>query len=719
MTPRDAPKHPPPRHTTPTFTSNATVLWGYHLGSQLYDYHSFNGFVAAVSRSASLNDPALLPSSCLAMVRVAEDMKSLESWRRFGNIFLEEMDDTVVCEEEELDVTLTGPMDYENFDRRCRGLGGRLLTQDERDQGRDMEAGQLQEEEKMDQNSDINETGLVKKEEVDQGKQLYTYLFSGDSADLNSTARCTALVGDSVTELPCVTDLHSTLCRVPASLLYTLFGDIEGFDHHYTLKLVPEGFFFEGRDGLSNISEVDGAWVLWSSLHHRRWNLMHSWPMGRRQWRSPRPAMITPLTLSSCNSLEFSSNDGLCYLSYFRCDGLLQITDGSDEESCHVPFFIPSDDQRSFNPFPEFSRSEVEYTMDIINIGKMTSLEDMAVMEILFDFSWHDFRLNFVFHNELDNIFPCMHAWTPHVLVFAGSPAGQMIHSKSTSSKCYVRWHNEGETLRHHRNLTDPYMSRQPEKNAKIWIRKKERLHLASPCNLRLDAFPFGQYQCKVMFELGTDEQMKWVQKTALGDDYQLHYSGKLDLYDYMLDKITVSTRVHRLTLTLYISGQPAHHVLNSFAPSAFMFLISYSTFYFPLTDFNERIMASLTSLLVLVSLSAQSSGNYVRTPYLKAIDLWFVLLIIYCFLVIICNVVVNALLVRENEMKPILVMKISPSGFQGERKRRCRITSETIQRVVFRSLPPLRVGVSLSRALWVLWCLYLYVTSNDSPPCR
>ena len=178
---------------------------------------------------------------------------------------------------------------------------------------------------------------------------------------------------------------------------------------------------------------------------------------------------------------------------------------------------------------------------------------------------------------------------------------------------------------------------------------------------------------------------MMWVQNADLGDHYSLQYSGNSDLYDYMLDNITVTTRVHGLTLTLYISGQAAHHILNSFAPSTFMFLISYSTLYFPLTDFNERIMASLTSLLVLVSLSAQSSGNYVRTPYLKAIDFWFVLLIIYCFLVVICNVVINTLLVRENEMKPIVVMKISPSGFQRKREKRWRfgcVSSLTFNRV-------------------------------------
>ncbi|XP_063849800.1 uncharacterized protein LOC135094013 [Scylla paramamosain] len=598
------------------------------------------------------------------MVQAAEDMKSLESWRAFGNVILEEKESAVICDEAEVEVKLTGPMDYWGFDWRCGGLGGRLLKE-ERGQGRAMKEGEIE------QGNDINETRLLKEEELGQGKELDTWLFSGDSAEMNRTAHCTALARGSITRLRCVADLRSTICQVPVALHYTLFGAVEGFDRYYTLKPVPEGFFFQGRDGLSNISEVEGMWVLWSSLHHRRWDLMHSWPVGRKQWRSVRPGTSTVLTLTSCNALQFSNHDGMCYLSYFRCDGRQQTEDGSDEESCNVPLFIPPGNQRNASPFPEFSLSEVVYNVTIINIGKMTSQKNAAVLELVLDHYWHDDRLKFVFSNKLDTKFPCQNVWTPPVRVYAGFPSRLQVPLQNQRSRCFVHWNEEGQTFRHHLNLTDPYMSRQPEEGAKILIRKKTRMFFASPCNLKLHAYPFGHYNCVVTLSIGADNQMKWVQNQDLGNHYELQYSGDGDLYDYRLDNITITTDAHYLILTLHISGQAAHHVLNSFAPSTFMFFISYSTLYFPLTDFNERIMASLTSLLVLVSLSAQSSSNYVRTPYLKAIDLWFVLLIIFCFFVVICNVVVNTLLVRESEIKPIVVVKISSEGFQGKRERR------------------------------------------------
>lgn len=211
------------------------------------------------------------------------------------------------------------------------------------------------------------------------------------------------------------------------------------------------------------------------------------------------------------------------------------------------------------------------------------------------------------------------------------------------------------------------------------------KLRFSSPCNLQLSKYPFGEYECNVTFSLGYNGQMKWVNKQDENKHhYRLEYQGSNDLFDFHLRYVTVNTDIDKLTLTLHLSGNPSYHVINSFSPSCLMFVICYSTLYFPLSDFNERIMASLTSLLVLVGLFAQASNTYVKTPYIKILDLWYVLLIGLCFLVVIAIVVVNLLRTRESET-PVLMLKVFPRTDHDSRRRKKRCMTAATCNVVCR----------------------------------
>nr|XP_053636379.1 glutamate-gated chloride channel alpha-like [Cherax quadricarinatus] len=146
--------------------------------------------------------------------------------------------------------------------------------------------------------------------------------------------------------------------------------------------------------------------------------------------------------------------------------------------------------------------------------------------------------------------------------------------------------------------------------------------------------------------------EMKWQHVSNVTGLYPVHYSGDHNLLDYKLIKVSGETVVDAhekggessfAVITLYLQSLCDYHLLNSFAPSCLMFVISYATFFFPIEDFNERIMVSLTSLLVLAGLFAQATGSYVKTPYYKLLDIWYVILIAFCFCVVIVNVAVNS----------------------------------------------------------------------------
>ena len=127
-----------------------------------------------------------------------------------------------------------------------------------------------------------------------------------------------------------------------------------------------------------------------------------------------------------------------------------------------------------------------------------------------------------------------------------------------------------------------------------------------------------------------------------------LEYKGKKDLFSYYLTKI--SMRILEFNKTVLVSfsltGQYSTMVINYYIPSLLLLLICLVTLLIPPTSFNERIMVSLTSLLVLAALFNQAYSATIHTPYLKMFDIWFVALILWCFLVVVFHVWVNHLLV-------------------------------------------------------------------------
>ncbi|XP_042209223.1 glycine receptor subunit alpha-1-like [Homarus americanus] len=94
--------------------------------------------------------------------------------------------------------------------------------------------------------------------------------------------------------------------------------------------------------------------------------------------------------------------------------------------------------------------------------------------------------------------------------------------------------------------------------------------------------------------------------------------------------------------LRLVFQNQYGYYIGNAVVPSLLMATICYLTFFFDLDDFTDRIMVSLTSLLVLAALFTQTSQSIPKTAYLKLIDIWYVTLIITDFLIIVMLVFIE-----------------------------------------------------------------------------
>ena len=115
-----------------------------------------------------------------------------------------------------------------------------------------------------------------------------------------------------------------------------------------------------------------------------------------------------------------------------------------------------------------------------------------------------------------------------------------------------------------------------------------------------------------------------------------------------------------KFTISFSLESLFEYHIINSYAPSCMICIIAYGTLFIPIVDFNERIMVSLTTLLVLSALFIQVSDSSVRTSYFKSLDLWFLAVQIYCFIIVITHIVIRYC-VYKIQIHPELTQKPLP----------------------------------------------------------
>ena len=129
-------------------------------------------------------------------------------------------------------------------------------------------------------------------------------------------------------------------------------------------------------------------------------------------------------------------------------------------------------------------------------------------------------------------------------------------------------------------------------------------------------------------------------------EEIEINYKGNLYLGEFSYIRATTyrpyqdeEPLYHHAMIAIHLKGLYGYHLLNSFTPSTLMVLISFASLFFPIDNFNERVMVSLTSLLVLAALFSQASASSVKTSYFKLLDVWYVTMIFFCFVVVVFNI--------------------------------------------------------------------------------
>ena len=177
------------------------------------------------------------------------------------------------------------------------------------------------------------------------------------------------------------------------------------------------------------------------------------------------------------------------------------------------------------------------------------------------------------------------------------------------------------------------------------------------PCRLNLRRYPFSIQQCAINIwfygKHSRDPQLIFLFNSSL---YEQEIKSEIEsryLGEFYLTTAKVRFNInYRLSVILQLELENLYgfHMLNSFTPSLLIFVVCFATLFLPLKDVNERIVVPLTALLVLSTLFAQASSNAVRTAYFKLLDIWYVVLTIFCFFILMFNILVYKRLIKSKK---------------------------------------------------------------------
>ena len=88
----------------------------------------------------------------------------------------------------------------------------------------------------------------------------------------------------------------------------------------------------------------------------------------------------------------------------------------------------------------------------------------------------------------------------------------------------------------------------------------------------------------------------------------------------------------------------------TTFFQSFLLSIIAYSSFYINITDFSNRFMGALTSLLVLAALLSSINSTLPQTAYFKHIDFWFFFFIIAIVIMIFAHILIDICIHQEKD---------------------------------------------------------------------
>jgi len=176
----------------------------------------------------------------------------------------------------------------------------------------------------------------------------------------------------------------------------------------------------------------------------------------------------------------------------------------------------------------------------------------------------------------------------------------------------------------------------------------KQRYRILYKCTFSLRYFPFDTATCTFIMKMESDKfsSVSFQQDKITGKGSAVTYTGPKNAKEFQIGKVLAFTGItgnHTYyNFTINLERMYADQIIETFFPTMLLWMLAYFTLFIKLDDFNERIMVSVTVLLVFAALLTPIKGKIPTTSYFKYIDLWFLWYTIYLFSITLFHILLH-----------------------------------------------------------------------------
>ncbi|CAB4061993.1 unnamed protein product [Lepeophtheirus salmonis] len=406
------------------------------------------------------------------------------------------------------------------------------------------------------------------------------------------------------------------------------FFDREYYPHGY----INDKIHFKGIENSHIFYDGTERWKLESLrrpdkfLTLSRAESINGFPIGRHKWEfvpenvdneslvicnleSQNPSMY--LTLSNCYPEKFTCDSGSCIPVAEKCDTIVTCEDESDEQNCSYLKFH-SIYASAISPRKEDGREPlpISFHVDIFAFTQIETVDLKITIDFYLSLRWYDSRLDFLDLNEIASLNSLSEKeveklWTPKI-AFTNALGPFQTEVDKLSVCTLIREDN-------------------PRIEDNSQDREVREYYQDYSCDFDLTFYPFDTQLCKMEFTVqGWTSNYVVLEINGTG----VSYRGKRNLVEY---SIQMEKAFADVTDDMRSSIQ-------------------------------DRIMVTLTVMLVVATLTSTIQAGLPKTAYYKLIDYW----LMFCFNILVVLMFYHTYIhhyVRQEKMRMSSRNSIHPLG--------------------------------------------------------